>query len=144
MGGIDCVGNEAMTSSVCFGHRHFPVSRRGTAIALPRPGGRGRGFNAPSWTRRVGLAPIDRHSYVCSMDVRDGGLGDIQGNGRIAEPPAGHSRRCWAGAVGLARRGLPPEDFAVSAERAVVLLDTDPSVCTCTPANRGGRGKRRL
>ena len=64
-------------------------------------------------------------------------------NAGSEEPPTGHTKLCWAGAVGLARRGRGWEDFAVSHERARELLATDPSACGCTAQNKGTRGRRQ-
>lgn len=76
-------------------------------------------------------------------DDHRGGISGIQGNGQVAQPPPGHSKSCWAAALGQARRGRPPEDFMVSAERAVDMLETDREVCSCAPINRGVRGRRQ-
>lgn len=37
------------------------------------------------------------------MDAPQGGIGAIHGDGRVAESPVVHSKRCGAGAIGHAR-----------------------------------------
>ena len=54
-----------------------------------------------------------------------------------------HTRVCFAGAIGEARRGRPPEEPAVSMVRAVQLLADDPEQCTCPHGGRGGRTRAR-
>jgi hypothetical protein len=73
---------------------------------------------------------------------RDGIASPQQHRSRIV-PAAGHLPSCWASALGLARRGRPPEDFEVSAERARTLLTEDPTACRCVSENKGVRGRRQ-
>ena len=69
-------------------------------------------------------------SYICSVNRND----VIRGE---------HTRVCFAGALGEARRGRPPEDWAVSEDRAVQLLADDPTQCTCPRRGRQGRTRAR-
>ncbi len=75
-------------------------------------------------------------------ESRDGISSPQQRTARIL-PAAGHTPVCWASAIGLARKGLPPEDFEISADRARRLLLDDPAACGCVPPNKGGRGRRQ-
>jgi hypothetical protein len=53
-----------------------------------------------------------------------------------ADVRARHSRVCWAAALGSARRGRPPEDWAASEERAAQLLAEHPEECICPQRGR--------
>jgi hypothetical protein len=70
------------------------------------------------------------------MRAVDDGLRNIQGDGGSPGPPSGHTRICWASALGEARRGRPPEDWDISDERAKRLIAD--GCCCCTPLNKGG------
>lgn len=75
-------------------------------------------------------------------ESRDGISSPQQRKTRIV-PAAGHTPVCWASAIGLARKGRPPEDFEISADRAHLLLRDDPTACRCVPQNKGVRGRRQ-
>lgn len=77
------------------------------------------------------------------MNEQRDGISSPQNRRTRIVAPAGHTAVCWAGAIGQARRGLPPEDFQVSAERALRMLTDDPATCSCVPQNKGTRGRRR-
>jgi hypothetical protein len=96
-----------------------------------------RSLRAPGQTRlgahdwRLPVMEQPRHgSYICSMNDIDQIRGD-------------HTRVCFAGAIGEARRGRPPEEPAVSIARAVQLLADDPAQCTCPRSRRGSRARAR-
>lgn len=71
------------------------------------------------------------------MEAGDDGLSLPQGTDR--ERPSGHTRVCWAAALGEARRGRPPEDWDISDARATQLIAD--GFCACTPLNKGGSSR---
>ncbi|WP_111765128.1 hypothetical protein [Nakamurella deserti] len=77
------------------------------------------------------------------MNDRRDGIASPQQHRTKVEAAAGHLPSCWASALGLARRGRPPEEFEVSAERARALLKDDPAACRCVSENKGVRGRRK-
>jgi hypothetical protein len=76
------------------------------------------------------------------MNDRADGISSPQGGSGIAAP-ADHTKTCWAGALGQARRGRPPEDFEVSAVRALEMLAGDPQVCACRAQVKTRSSRRR-
>ena len=71
------------------------------------------------------------------MRAEDEGLRLPQGTHH--EQPTGHTRICWAAALGDARRGRPPEDWDISDGRARQLIAD--GFCMCTQKNKGGQSR---
>lgn len=71
------------------------------------------------------------------------GIHSFSLSGKPDNTPPGHTKVCWAGALGRASRGRPPEDLEVREARAREMLATDPEVCGCVSPNKGTRGRRQ-
>lgn len=74
------------------------------------------------------------------LRANEGGLSSPMGEGGAPEPPAGHSRVCWAAATGQAARDRPPEPPEANWARAQQLIAD--GFCQCAPLNKGSKRRR--